>query len=414
MGAGVGGEGALRHALRERGDDRVGDADVGLGVAADAGRRVVGVHQRAAGRHDLDGAEAARVLRDRGVGEVQDGVVGRRPGDREHGVDRPLRLGVGAAVVHHHLVALHVDVDVNPVGAVLDAVVLHVVREAVDAVLEGGELGPHARLGVVHQVGHGAVEGLRPVLLDQRLEPGRAHVDRRDQRAEVAVVGARRAVVGEQQLPHLHHVLAALLDLDRGHAHALVEDLGGLAGEAARHHAAYLGDVADGDGVAHQLTPVEHRLDEGVLRRVHAAAVGVVVDDHVPFLDLVVRNFLGRGLQDERQSADLRGVELGDPDQVAPGVAEAAGEVQALVEDGGVGGLHHRDAHLAADGHHRRIDDVHGDHVHARHLPSSPHCPRVCRRHSGGARSRPQAGAGRDARSPITIWRGNAVDSQST
>ena len=198
----------------------------------------------------------------------------------------------------------------------------------------------------------------------------RAHVDGADEGAEIAVVGTRGAVVREHELPHLDHVLAPLLDLDRGDAHALVEDLRGLAGEAAGHHAAHLRHVSDGDGVAHELALVEDGLDEGVLGRVHAAPVGIVVDDDVAFLDLVVRNFLGRGLQDERQSADLRGVELGNPDQVAPRVSKAAGEVQAFVEDGRVGGLHHRDAHLAADGHHRRIDDVHGDHVHGRDLLS--------------------------------------------
>ena len=188
------------------------------------------------------------------------------------------------------------------VRPVLDAVVLHVVGEAVDPVAEGGELGPHARFGVVHQIVRGLAERLGPVFLDQRSEPGRAHVDSADEGAEVAVVGAGRAVVGEQQLPHLDHVLAALLNLDRGDAHAFVEDLGGLAGEAAGHHAAHLRHVADGDGVAHELAPVEHGLDEGVLGRVHAAPVGVVVDDDVAFLDLIVRNFLGRGLQDQRPS----------------------------------------------------------------------------------------------------------------
>ena len=237
-----------------------------------------------------------------------------------------------------------------------------------------------------------------------------AHVDGADEGAEVAVVGARRAVVGEQQLPHLDHVLAALLDLDRGDAHALVEDLGGLAGEAAGDHAAHLRHVADGDGVAHELAPVEHGLDEGVLGRVHAAPVRVVVDDDIAFLDLVVGDLLGRGLQDQRQAADLRGVELGDPDQVAARVAEAAGEVQALVEDGRVGGLHHRDAHLAADGHHRGIDDVHGDHVHGRNL--------LCGVALGAAKVA-QAPLGRKRaggthQSPVSLSNSERVDFRST
>ena len=107
---------------------------MGLGIAADAGGGIIGVQQRAAGRHDLDRPETAGILRDRRIGEMQDGVVGRRPSDREHGIDRAFRLTVGAAVIDHHFLALHIHVDVNLVGFGLDAVIFHIVFEAIFAV----------------------------------------------------------------------------------------------------------------------------------------------------------------------------------------------------------------------------------------------------------------------------------------
>ena len=143
-----------------------------------------------------------------------------------------------------------------------------------------------------------------------------------------------------------------------------MEDLGRLAGEGARHHAADLGDVADADREAQQLAVNEERLEEGVLRTVQAAPIGIVVEDDVAVLDRVERDFLRAGLDQQRHAADHRGAELGAGDHVALIVGERAGEIEPLVEDRRVGRLHQQNAHLAADRHHRRIDDVHGDHVH--------------------------------------------------
>ena len=73
-----------------------------------------------------------------------------------------------------------------------------------------------------------------------------------------------------------------------------MEDLGRLAAEGAGHHAADLGDVADADGEAHQLAVDEERLEEGVLGAVQAAAIGIVVEDDVAFLERVERDLLRR------------------------------------------------------------------------------------------------------------------------
>ena len=143
-----------------------------------------------------------------------------------------------------------------------------------------------------------------------------------------------------------------------------MEDFRRLAGESARHHATDLSDMADRYCVSKQYAIHEYRLDEAVLRSMHAAAVRIVGDDDIAFLDALMWDFLRCCLEHQRHAADLRRIEFGDTDHLAPGVAEAAGEIHALVEDRRIGGLHHRQAHLAANRNQRGIDDVHGDHVH--------------------------------------------------
>ena len=72
----------------------------------------------------------------------------------------------------------------------------------------------------------------------------------------------------------------------------------------------------------------EDRLEQRVLGYVQTAPVGVVVDDDVAFLDLVDRDFLGAGLDEQRHPTDLSRAELGDRDHLAVGVGDGAGEMR--------------------------------------------------------------------------------------
>ena len=274
-------------------------------------------------------------------------------------------------------------------GPRVDPVVLHIVFEGIRAVGDRRDLGPHPGLGIVHEVRDRLAEERHAVLLD---DPGHAlgaELAGADHGAVVAVVVTRRADVREQQLPHLVHVLALLLDLDRGDAQALVEDLRRLAGEAARHHAADLGHMADRHRIAHEPAVHEDGREEGVLRRVQAAPVGVVVHDDIALVHGLVRHLADAGLDEERHAADLRRAVVGDRDHVAVGVGDGAAEVERFVEDRRIGRLHHGDPHLPADGEHRRFDDVHRDDVHdfLRGFPrvGPTHC-------SGRQRRRPRTG----------------------
>ena len=122
--------------------------------------------------------------------------------------------------------------------------------------------------------------------------------------------------------------------------------------------------MADGHRPGLQLAVEEDRLEEGVLRSVQAATIGVVVQDDVAFAQGVEVDFLEAALHQDGNAADHRRAEIRHRDEVAFLVRQAAGEVQGLVEDGRIGGLLQGDTHFPADGDHRRVEYAHRYHVH--------------------------------------------------
>ena len=169
------------------------------------------------------------------------------------------------------------------------------------------------------------------------------------------------------------------MDLHRRQPQALLVDLAGVGGESAHRLAADLGEVGDVADEPVQLAAVVYRLDHGVLGQVAAAAVGIVVHHHVAGGE-VLQSHLGDGpLHGVEDRPDLRRAELGVGDHLRVAVEHHAGEVQPLVEDRGVGGLHHRQPHLAAGVDQVVVDDGEGDAVQRfRHRAAKP--SQSCRR----------------------------------
>jgi hypothetical protein len=89
----------------------------------------------------------------------------------------------------------------------------------------------------------------------------------------------------------------------------------------------------------------------------------VVMNDHIAFAERVERDFLRDRLHNERHATDHGRAELGAGEEVAVAIRQRAREVETLIENRRVGGLHHGDAHLAAYGHHGAVDDVHRDNI---------------------------------------------------
>ena len=258
---------------------------MGLGVAGDKRAGIVDVGYLARWRDDADRTEAAGVLGNSGIGHMEHAIVDRASRHAERTVDGASRLVRAPRIVGHKLVTLDVEVDGDGIGDGLDAVVLDHIREAVLAVGEQLEFGAHPALRIVHEVFASLAEERSTVLLDDLGDAGNAEIHAADHRPEVAIVLARGAAVGEQKLPDLVDVLACLLDLDGRNPQPLVKDLGGLATEGTRHHAADLGDVADAHGKSQKLAIHEERLEEGVLGAVQTPTIGVVVQDNIARLE---------------------------------------------------------------------------------------------------------------------------------
>ena len=331
------------------------------------------------GRHDqLDGTVAAGVARNGAVGEVEHRVVGGRGGHAVGAVAGTLRLRAGAVVVEDDALAAHHHGAVDAVALVRDhAVVLDPVLELVLAVGNLRDLRAHAPLGVVHELLAGADHGVEAVAVQELLQTPFGDRERADHGVKVAPRGARRAVVGEDDLPDVVDVLAAAHDLHRRQPQTLLIDLAGVGGESADCLAADLGEVGDVADEPVQLAAVVHWLDHGVLGQVAAAAVGIVVYHHVAGAE-VLRSHLGdRPLHGVEDRPDLGRAELGVGDHLRVAVEHHAGEVQPLVEDRGVGGLHHRQPHLAAGVDQVVVDDGEGDAVQGlRHRAMPPPAPR--------------------------------------
>ena len=247
---------------------------------------------------------------------MEDRVVGRAGRHAVGRVDRAAHLRIGAGPVDDQLVALDGHGDVESHRRIDDAVVLHVLGELVDAVRDGLDLGPHPALGVVHELVRGLLDELAAEAVEQLDHAPLGDPQRADLRVEVAPRVPRRAVVGHDQPPQVHVVDVALDDLDRRDPQALLEDLGGVRGEAADGLAADLGEMADVGHEAEQLALVEDRAHDAVLGDVRAAAVGIVVQDDVAGLERLDAELLDRPAHDEQAGRDLRRAELGLPDHV--------------------------------------------------------------------------------------------------
>ena len=233
------------------------------------------------------------------------------------------------------------------------------------AVGQGADRAPHAQLGAVHQLHHrgpdhrGAVargEGLHPL---GRLAAGADHG------VEVALALARPAHVVEDEIERGLVGHAAVHDADGRDADAFLEDLGGVAGEAARAHAAHVAPVRAHHREDEEPPVREERIDHGHVVQVGAAGIGVVVQEDVARVDVVAELLLHR----LHRPADRHDVErvvlaLGHRDELGVAVHEHAGEVLALVEDRGVGGAHQGHAHLAHDRGEGLAQDLQRDRVH--------------------------------------------------
>jgi hypothetical protein len=228
---------------------------------------------------------------------------------------------------------LQVAVDVEPelvvaVGPGLDAVAHEGLRAPVDLARQGVEVG-------------------EPLVLEELPQPPRAHLMRPHDRPQVAQHHLGDAAVAADHLEQQRVLAPRLVELGRGHPHALREhvrrhDVAGVA--------AHVGDVGDGAQDRHHAAAVEHRRQHEVVRQVAVADPGVVGDQHVAGSELVERV----APQDRPRGPRDRDAEVGRAEaRLAQGgaarIEQDAGEVAALADDRREGRLHRRGIDLVHD-----------------------------------------------------------------
>ena len=356
---------------RREGDDRVVDDALHLAEAREARAREVRVEDRALGRDHRDAAEDPVVLRHRLVEPV---LVEQQRAYREVRTDeqRPLEghvvarrhLGVRAGQVDRDVVALDDDLrlDPQPHVAVAAVVVEPGRRRDVLAVGQLRDLGAQALLGVVHPVVGRRHADVGPVLLEQAVEAVAAEDAGGHHRVHVAAVHGLRAHVVEDHLVEVLVEDALVVPLEP------VVDLGlGVhvegVGVDARIRAADVEHVGGHGREADQLALPQDRHRDGDVRRVRGAQVGVVVDDHVTLLELLLLDALEEPADVPGQRADVhrRRLRLA---QLAPvGVEEARAEVLGLADDRAVAHAEQDARHLLGDGVERAAEHAQRDRV---------------------------------------------------
>jgi hypothetical protein len=174
-----------------------------------------------------------------------------------------------------------------------------VVLELVLAVGDPGHPLTEQPLGVIHRVLEGVADRLDPELLDVLLEPAVGQHP-----GLVLGVALGDPLLGDSdvhvdQVPGRLHRHVVAIEEERRHPEALRVALGRRGVERPVHRAADVGPVAERDREREQLVAGEHRAHDLDVVLMRPPGVGVVVDVHVPGVEVVdlLDEMLDRGLE---------------------------------------------------------------------------------------------------------------------
>ena len=200
------------------------------------------------------------------------------------------------------------------------------------------------------------------VALDQLEVAPLAGRDRHDLRAQVAERLLGQAHVHGDDVDQLLVDLAAAAVLHDGDLDPLGVDVGRDRAERAAH----VEPVRHAAGEADQLPLVEDRHGEGEVVEVAAGRVGVVGDEDVAGVDVLVAVVLDLRAHRLGHAADEHRQAKPDRERLALLREQADGEVQRLVDDEVVGGPRQVGLHLLGDRDEASADDLDRDGVHGR------------------------------------------------
>ena len=189
---------------------------------------------------------------------------------------------------------------------------------------------------------------IQAIPFDNLLHPALSHPDGRDLRRQVTPAFLRRARVPADELDDFLVEPPAPGQLYRREDHPFLVQLGG-EGQGAGGHSAHVSVVSPVGYEAGQFSFAvlvhKHRGNQGDVRQVGAAQVGVVQDDHIPGPQCA-RKGIQRCLHRSGHGPQVNGLVRGLGHHLAGGVKNRAGEVPPLLDVGRICGPEQGHAHL--------------------------------------------------------------------
>ena len=179
------------------------------------------------------------------------------------------------------------------------SVVIEKIDRPVDAVGEFPEAVPEPPLRKTDQFVHDPADGFRSVPLDDLEKSPLGHVVGGDHGPEVQAHHERETGHREDHAPDVIPDRPSLDQLDGGNDHGLLNSFGRLRAPASRVHAAHVDLVGAGPHPGEQLSVDEDGGDDGDVRRMKGALVGVVDDEHVSVFDPRIFRAVPQGVLDD-------------------------------------------------------------------------------------------------------------------
>ena len=289
--------------------------------------------------------------------------TGHRPaGERASRIESAPDLRVGSAEISGEGVVLDGggDLETNPGPA--DAVAVHVVHEGAGSVGPGRDLGAHEFFRVVDEIVAAGREGLGAIANDESPHCLLSDIAGGDLCPEIPQGLLGHPDVGAQQGEDRFVRFPPVIELEPGDAQPLLKYLRVVAGRAPRQSPPQVKMVGRRHGEADDFPVPENGFHHVDVRYVHPAAEGIVHDEDVPRLHLPAV-LLQEGFHGVRHRTQVQryGDALGD--HLPACVAQGGGVIQAVSDDGGVGGAVKGQRHLVRTRGERILNDFTSDGV---------------------------------------------------
>ena len=225
-----------------------------------------------------------------------------------------------------------------------------------------GDHRPRPRLARGEEQAERLVERVEAVLGHGLVDAPLGDPDRGELGIDVAHGEPRQADIVEDDADDVVDQPVVAGEADAGEAEPLLEDRRGVRRDAAGDRAADIEEMGDRDGIGDQPAVGEDRPDDGEVAGVGAALEGIVGEEGVAGMH-VGAEALDDELHLAREGAGEDGDAVGLGDEVAAPVADAAGEVEHLVDHRAHRGAGEHDRHLVDDGEQLAVDDLAGHRV---------------------------------------------------